>query len=107
MKAPSWLRKWLAPAPDSAVAASLRAGVSPWTDGIHLLWSAWLFITPAMGGGDYDARWFALTLASYPLFVLLYAKTLLAPRRINWRYPVAMIALCFLLLAVRRLRRYG
>lgn len=98
MKAPSRLRKWLAPAPDSAVAASLRAGASPWTDGIHLLWSAWLFITPAMGGGDYDARWFALTLTSYPLFVLLYAKTLLAPARTCWRYPVAMIALCFLLL---------
>ncbi len=98
MKAPSWLRKWLAPAPDSAVAASLRVGASPWTDGIHLLWSAWLFITPAMGGGDYDARWFALTLASYPLFVLLYAKTLLASARTSWRYPVAMIALCFLLL---------
>ena len=51
---PAPLRAWLAPAPDSATAATLRAGGSPWTDGIHLLWSAWLFITPAMGGGDYD-----------------------------------------------------
>ena len=95
---PAPLRAWLAPAPDSATAATLRAGGSPWTDGIHLLWSAWLFITPAMGGGDYDVRWMLLTLASYPVFLLLYAKTLVSPARRCWRYPVGMILLCLLLL---------
>lgn len=96
------LRRWaaasLVPAPDSAVAATLRRGKSPWTDGIHLLWSAWLFITPAMGGGRYDLSWAALTLASYPLFLVLYAKTLLAPRRTAWIYPHAMVLLCLVLL---------
>ena len=98
MNFPAWLRRWMMPAPDSAAADNLRRGKSPWTDGVHLLWSMWIFITPAMGGGNYDARWFALTLASYPLFLWLYAQTLLAPKRISWRYPAAMVVLCALLL---------
>jgi len=87
-----------APAPDSAVACDLRRGKSPWAHGVHLLWSVWLFITPLMGGGDYDLRWLALTLASYPLFLALYAKTVVAPRRRAWAYPLAMAALCLLLM---------
>ncbi|SHF27871.1 sensor histidine kinase [Thermomonas hydrothermalis] len=92
------LPRWLQPAPDSPIAATLRAGHSPWSHGIHLLWSAWLFIAPAMGGGRYDLRWCLLTLVSYPLFLWLYAKVLLAPRRIAPRYALAMIALCLALL---------
>jgi two-component system sensor histidine kinase DesK len=88
----------LVPAPDSSVACNLRRGKSPWTDGVHLLWSAWIFITPLMGGGEYDWQWLWLTLASYPLFLALYAKRLLAPRRSGWLYAVAMIALCMALL---------
>ncbi len=88
---------WLSPAPDSAVAAMLRQGKSPWTDGIHLLWSIWVFITPIFGGG-YTGKWFAFTLASYPLFVLLYAMTLLAPRRTSYRYALGMVALSMALL---------
>ena len=51
-----------------------------------------------MGSGDYDLRWILLTLASYPVFLLLYAKTLVSPARRCWRYPVGMILLCLLLL---------
>ena len=95
---PAPLRAWLAPAPDSATACNLRRGKSPWTDGVHLLWSVWIFITPLFGGSGYSWRWIALTAASYPLFLLLYAKTLLAPRRTAWRYPLAMVVLCLALL---------
>jgi two-component system sensor histidine kinase DesK len=93
-----WAARWLVPAPDSSVARNLRRGKSPWTDGVHLLWSAWIFITPLFGGGQYDWRWAAITLASYPLFLLFYAKVLLAPRRTAWRYALAMVALCLVLL---------
>jgi two-component system sensor histidine kinase DesK len=93
-----WAARWLAPAPDSSVACNLRRGKSPWTDGVHLLWSAWIFITPLFGGGHYDWRWVAITLASYPLFLLFYAKVLLSPRRSTWRYALAMVALCLVLL---------
>ena len=94
---PAPIRGWFAPAPDSVVAAQLLRGKSPWTDAVHLLWSAWVFIIPLMGG-HYSVRWLGLTLLSYPLFLLLYARTLLAPRRNSARYPLAMIALCLLLL---------
>ncbi len=94
---PAPLRAWLAPAPDSSVADLLRQRKSPWTDAVHLLWSAWVFLTP-MFGGHYSWRWLVLTLASYPLFLLLYAKALLAPRRNAWRYALGMIGLSMALL---------
>jgi two-component system sensor histidine kinase DesK len=62
------------------------------------LWSVWIFITPLIGGGHYTWRWLGLTLASYPLFLALYAKTLAASRRTAWRYPLGMVALCLALL---------
>ena len=93
-----WAAASFAYAPDSSVAYTLRRGKSPWTDGVHLLWSVWIFITPLFGGGHYDLRWILLTLASYPLFLLLYAKTLVAPRRSAWMYPLGMVALCLALL---------
>src|SRR3546814_14498241 len=86
-----WVAASLVPAPDSAVACNIRRGKSPWTDGVHLLWSAWLFITPLFGGGDYTLQWLALTLASYPLFLAMYARTVLAPRRRAWPYPLGKI----------------
>ena len=93
-----WAAASLAFAPDSTVACNLRRGKSPWTDGVHLLWSVWIFITPLFGNGNYTWRWAGLTLASYPLFLALYAKTLTAPRRNAWRYPLGMVALCLGLL---------
>ena len=81
----SLLRSWLMPAPDSRVAAIQRQGKSPWAESVHLLWSAWVFITPVFGH-DYTLRWALITLVSYPVFVLLFAKVMLASRRMAPRY---------------------
>jgi two-component system sensor histidine kinase DesK len=97
MNVPAWLQRWMAPAPDSAVAEAIRRGKSPWTDGVHLLWSLWIFLTPLFGGG-YDLRWLLITLWSYPLFLWMYAKVLLAPRRHGWRYAIGMAVLSLVLL---------
>ena len=97
MSPPAWLRRRMPPAPDSAVAEAIRRGKSPWTHGVHLLWSLWLFITPLFGGG-YDWTWAGLTLLSYPLFLWLYAKVLLVSRRHSWRYAMAMAVLSLALL---------
>jgi hypothetical protein len=86
-----------APAPDSAVADLLRRGKSPWSGAIHLLWSVWIFLTPVLGNG-FTVRWLLLTLASYPLFLLLYAKVMLAPRHHAWRYALGMIVMALVLL---------
>ena len=98
MTLPAWLRRHFTPAPDSTVAAEIRRGKSPWTDGVHLLWSLWVFLTPLMGDGHYTVLWLCLTLLSYPLFLWLYAKALLAPRKIAWRYAIGMALLSLLLL---------
>lgn len=96
---PGFLAAWFKPAPDSAVADLLRRGKSPWADGVHLLWSVWVFLTPLFGGG-YTLRWIAITALSYPVFIALYAKTLVAPRRTSYRYALGMIALCLALMPV-------
>lgn len=80
------------PAPDSAVAENLRRGRSPWVDAIHLLWTLWVFLTPLFGGG-YTWRWAALTLLTYPVFLVLYAAVLLAPRCHAPRYALSMVVL--------------
>jgi two-component system, NarL family, sensor histidine kinase DesK len=90
---------WLSPAPDSAVANLIRRGKSPWTDAIHLMWSVWVFVMPAVSGG-YTWRWVWLTLASYPVFLLLYAMTLLVGRRQSALYAYGMAALGIALLPV-------
>ncbi|MFL6593154.1 MAG: sensor histidine kinase [Luteimonas sp.] len=86
------LSRWFQPAPDSAVANLVRRGKSPWTDAVHLMWSIWVFVMPAFGG-HYDGRWIGLTLASYPLFLLLYAMCLLSPRRRSPLFALGMAAL--------------
>lgn len=95
---PRSLPAWLKPAPDSLIACAVRRGKSPWAEVIHLAWSVWVFITPMFTPGGYDLRWLLLTLVSYPLFVLLYARCLLAPRRNVWRYALGMIVLAMVLL---------
>ncbi len=97
MKVPAWLQHRLIPAADSSAADSIRRGRSPWKDCVHLLWSLWVFITPLLSGG-YDLRWAGLTLLSYPIFLWLYAKTFIAPRREAWRYALGMAAMSLLLL---------
>lgn len=90
-------RLGFAPAPDSIAAEAKRIGRSPLKEGVHLLWSFWVFVTPMMGG-RYSWKWLVLTLVSYPIFVALYAKVFVAPRRhANW-YPLGMAALCFVLM---------
>ena len=97
MKEPASLRHKFTPAADSSAADSIRRGKSPWKDCIHLLWSLWVFLTPLLDDG-YDLRWAGLTLISYPIFLWLYAKTLIAPRRDGWRYALAMAVMSLLLL---------
>lgn len=92
------LLRRLSPAPDSAMAWAVRQGRSPWAEMVHLLWSAWVFTTPAFSPGGYSARWWLLTATSYPLFVLLYTRVLAAPARSAWRYAAAMMLLCVVLL---------
>ena len=92
------LRRWFAPAPDSSVADALRCGKSPWKDAVHLLWSAWLFITPVFDSDGYSRQWLGWTLLSYPVFLLLYARILLAPRRHAMRYALGMVAMSLVLL---------
>ena len=58
------LPAWLRPAPDSLVAENVARGKSPWTDAVHLLWSAWLFITPVFDRDAWNLRWLVLTIAS-------------------------------------------
>jgi two-component system sensor histidine kinase DesK len=91
------LHAWFRPAPDSHLADAIRRGKTGRSEFVHLLWSAWVFITPAFGMG-YNLRWTLFTLVTFPLFLLLYAKTLLAPTRHAWLYPLAMVALGMALL---------
>jgi two-component system sensor histidine kinase DesK len=91
-----WLAPLLRPAPDSAVADHRRRGQSGLSDYIHLLWTSWVFLTPLFGGG-YTARWALLTLLSYPTFLFLYARAMLAPRHHAPRYALAMVAMSLVL----------
>jgi len=94
---PNWLSSRLRPAPDSAVADNLRSGKPAWSDAVHLLWTGWVFLTPIFGGG-YSATWLWLTLLTYPLFLALYGRQLLAPRRHAPRYALAMVVMGLALL---------
>ncbi|MDT3501867.1 sensor histidine kinase [Stenotrophomonas maltophilia] len=93
----SWLASLLRPAPDSSVADTLRRGKSPWSEAIHLLWSVWIVLTPLLGHG-FNLRWLLLTLASYPVFLLLYARVMVAPRHHAPRYALGLIAMALVLL---------
>jgi two-component system sensor histidine kinase DesK len=84
---------WLQPAPDSVVGQSIRRGKSPASEAIHLLWSMWAFITPLFSSAGYSLSWLAFTVASYPVFLALYARSMTAPRGDGWKYAAAIIAL--------------
>ncbi|WP_101927440.1 MULTISPECIES: sensor histidine kinase [Luteimonas] len=88
----------LRPAPDSVVGAALRQGRPVWTEGIHVLWSVWVFVVPVFSPYGYDLRWALLTLLTYPVFLALFAGALLLPqRRAPW-CALGMIVLCLALL---------
>ena len=99
MKRIAWPR-WLQPAADSVIAEEQRCGRAPWTSFVHLIWSAWVFLTPLMAGGDYGftLRWVVLTLLSYPLFVWLFTMTLVASPRRAQASALGMVALSLVLL---------
>ncbi len=94
------LPRWLVPEPGSIAADDARMGRPPWLNAVHMAWSVWVFLTPALSGGayGYTARWALLTLASYPLFVWLYAKSVVSAPRKAQACALAMIALCLVLL---------
>jgi len=94
---PDFVVRWFTPAPDSGVADDIRRGKSPWADSVHLLWSFWIFITPLFDHGlrGYTMTWLLFTLGSYPVFLLMFAKVQLAPRRTAHFYAWGMAALCF------------
>ena len=60
---PRGWRAWLRPAPDSPLADAMRRGKSPKSEFIHLLWSAWVFVTPLLGS-HYSWRWAAVTITT-------------------------------------------
>ena len=91
-------RRWITPAPDSVVADAIRCGKSPWLQAVHLLWSAWILITPTFSSQGYSLRWLGLTLLSYPVFLLLFGGSQLSSRRHDTRYALGMVALCLVLL---------
>lgn len=94
-----YLPSWLKPAPDSVVADNIKLGKWPWIDAVHLLWTAWVFITPLFGGG-YTLRWGLITLWSFPLFIVFYLLTLTSARRHAPIFALAMIVLSMALLPI-------
>ena len=95
---PARVARLFHPAPDSAVAKDRSRGIAPHASAVHLLWTAWVFTTPLFSAAGYTWRWGLLTLLSYPLFLLLYVKAQVAPRRHAPRYAEAMMVLGLALL---------
>ena len=94
----SALPAWLRPAPDSLLAGAARRGRPAWSEFVHLLWSVWIFIVPMFTPRGYDARWWLLTLLSYPVFVALFTGALVLPARRVGACALGMVALALLLL---------
>ncbi|CAM5454092.1 Two-component sensor histidine kinase OS=Rhodanobacter lindaniclasticus OX=75310 GN=B1991_03675 PE=4 SV=1 [Rhodanobacter lindaniclasticus] len=84
---------FLTPATDSLAARNIRRGKSPWVDAVHLLWSAWIFVVPVWNSDGWSARWVAITLATYPAFLLLYYKCVTASRANIRAYSLALVLL--------------
>lgn len=92
------LRAMFTPAPDSLVAHDIARGQPAWSRAVHLLWTSWLFITPMFEEHGFTRRWFVLTLATYPLFLFLYAKCVTTSQRFSGWYAVAMLAMSYVLM---------
>ena len=80
---------WFLPQPGSRVSEIKQQGKSPWAESVHLLWSAWVFITPLFDRG-YSWHWALLTLLTYPVFVVLFAKSMLVTRSSSSRYGMGL-----------------
>src|SRR5690349_2331945 len=90
------LNAWFAPEPGSRISEIIQQGKSPWMESVHLLWSAWVFVTPLFDRG-YTWRWALITAITYPLFVVLFAKSMLAARGNASRYGMMLAMLGILL----------
>ncbi|MBE1160628.1 sensor histidine kinase [Dyella acidiphila] len=77
---------WLKPAPDSEAAENIRKGHNPWIDAVHLLWSVWIFFGPLMDSRGFTLRWLFTVVATYPVFLLLYAFCIIRPQRSIYFY---------------------
>jgi two-component system sensor histidine kinase DesK len=86
------LTDWFAPEPGSRISEIIQQGKSPWMETVHLLWSAWVFVTPLFDRG-YTWRWALITAITYPLFVALFAKSMLAARSTAPRYGMTLAML--------------
>jgi two-component system sensor histidine kinase DesK len=93
------LAAFFLPAPDSQAAASIRRNKSPWVDAVHLLWSSWLFATPIWSTDGWNERWLFFTLATYPVFLFLYYKNVVASRATSRTYALAMVLMSMALVA--------
>lgn len=92
------LRAMFTPAPDSLVARDLARGHPVWSHAIQLLWSSWIFLIPIFDEHGYTLRWALLTLASYPVFLFLYAKCCTgSPRAAGW-HATAMLVMSLVLM---------
>lgn len=94
------LPRWLRPAPDSIAGREMRMGRSPWLPMVHVVWSVWVFLTPALSGGAYGftGLWIWLTIVSYPLFLVLYATAVFAAPRKAHAAAAGLVAMSFALL---------
>src|SRR5690348_10507353 len=93
------LATWFAPEPGSRVSEIIQQGKSPRMEAVHLLWSAWIFVTPLFDRG-YTWRWAVLTALTYPVFVALFAKSMLVSRNVASRYGIGLAVLGILLVPV-------
>jgi len=84
---PTWLRA----APDSTVARLRAAGQVPRFQALNLLWSFWVFITPAFTPAG-AAYWWSLALG-YPVFLLLFLLSYVRPAREARAWASLMAAL--------------
>jgi two-component system sensor histidine kinase DesK len=98
MHANRFLPRWIRVAPDSLLATSQRRGQPEWIEFIHVLWTIWVFVVPVFTPQGYDARWWALTALSYPLFLALYIGTLVLSPRWIIACGTGMLVLCLALL---------
>src|SRR5699024_850680 len=82
---------WLRAAPDSMVMRIRRAGQRPRLQALNLLWSGWAFAAPLFMSVEPGFYWSLL--ASYPVFLLLFALAYLRPRAQMGYYSVALVLL--------------
>lgn len=85
------------PSPDSILGMSAARGQSRQSRWIPLLmlgWTAWIFVTP-LYEPKYFPHWLWPTLASYPLFLLLYWCAYYRSRRYMLGYALGIAALAF------------